>query len=65
MPYDAPRVEAAGCELLLAVGDDPDREGLRGTPGRVARMHAETFAGLSVSPAAVLTPFFDDTTTSS
>ena len=60
MPYDVPRVEAAVRELLLAVGDDPDREGLRGTPGRVARMYAETFAGLTANPADVLTPFFDE-----
>lgn len=41
-------------ELLLAVGEDPDREGLRGTPARVARAYAELFEGLHQSPAQVL-----------
>jgi GTP cyclohydrolase I len=40
--YDAPRVEAAIRELLIGVGEDPDREGLRDTPARVARAFAET-----------------------
>jgi GTP cyclohydrolase I len=58
-PYDAARVQAAVRELLLAVGEDPDREGLRDTPARVARAYAETFVGLHLEPADVLTTTFD------
>src|SRR5690606_25004380 len=57
--YDAERAERAVRELLLAVGEDPDREGLRDTPARVARAYAETFSGLHQDPAAVLTRTFD------
>ena len=57
--YDAPRVEAAIRELLIGVGEDPDREGLRDTPARVARAFAETFAGLRQGPEDVLTTTFD------
>jgi GTP cyclohydrolase I len=57
--YDAARVEAAIRELLLAVGEDPDREGLRDTPARVARSYREIFGGLSLEPADVLTTTFD------
>ena len=57
--YDAARVEAAVRELLVAVGEDPDREGLRDTPARVARAYAETFAGLRQDPADVLSTVFD------
>ncbi len=57
--YDGPRVEAAVRELLLAVGEDPDRDGLRETPARVARSYAEAFAGLHVTPAGVLGTTFE------
>lgn len=57
--YDADRAEAAIRELLLAVGEDPDREGLRETPARVARAYREIFAGLRQEPADVLTTTFD------
>ena len=57
--YDAPRVEAAVRELLLAVGEDPDRDGLRDTPARVARAYQEIFAGLRQDPAEVLSASFD------
>ncbi|WP_034611056.1 GTP cyclohydrolase I FolE [Cellulomonas sp. URHD0024] len=57
--YDQSRVEAAIRELLLAVGEDPDREGLRETPARVARSYKEIFAGLFQEPADVLTTTFD------
>ena len=50
MPVDHPRAQAAVRELLLAIGEDPDREGLRETPARVARALAEVFAGLDQSP---------------
>ena len=45
-PYDAKRAEAAVRELLLALGEDPNREGLKDTPARVARAYAENMAGL-------------------
>jgi GTP cyclohydrolase I len=57
--YDQARVEAAIRELLLAVGENPDREGLRETPARVARSYREIFAGLFQEPADVLTTTFD------
>ena len=56
---DLARAEAAVRELLLAVGEDPDRDGLRDTPARVARSYAEIFAGLVQSPADVLTTSFE------
>jgi GTP cyclohydrolase IA len=59
--FDAARAEAAVRELLLAVGEDPDRPGLRQTPARVARAYAETFGGLDQDPAEVLaTTFAED-----
>ena len=57
--FDHARAEAAVRELLLAVGEDPDREGLRATPGRVARAYAELFSGMRLTPADVLTTTFD------
>ena len=56
---DLPRAAAAIRELLLALGEDPDREGLRETPARVARAYAEMFAGRFESPEAVLATGFD------
>ncbi|MBK4137754.1 GTP cyclohydrolase I FolE [Corynebacterium macginleyi] len=53
-PYDQERAEAAVRELLLAVGEDPDREGLRETPARVARAYREVFGGLHEDPTEVL-----------
>jgi GTP cyclohydrolase I len=47
---DIERIEKAVCEILLAVGEDPQREGLRDTPNRVARMYAELLAGHHHSP---------------
>ena len=58
-PYDAARVERAVHEILLAIGEDPERDGLRDTPARVARAYAEMFAGLYQSPSDVLTTTFD------
>jgi GTP cyclohydrolase IA len=49
-PVDFPRIEAAVREILLAIGEDPDRDGLQATPGRVARMYAEVFSGLREAP---------------
>ncbi|GAA4535634.1 GTP cyclohydrolase I FolE [Pseudonocardia xishanensis] len=57
---DHARAEAAVRELLLAVGEDPDREGLRDTPARVARAYEELFAGLYTDPSAVLEKTFDE-----
>ena len=53
------RAEAAVREMLLAIGEDPDRDGLRDTPARVARAYAEMFAGLRQEPEDVLTTTFD------
>ncbi len=58
--FDAARVEAAIRELLIGIGEDVDREGLRQTPARVARMYAEVFAGLHADPAALSLPLFDE-----
>lgn len=57
---DLTRAEAAVRELLYAVGEDPDRDGLRATPGRVARSYAEVFGGLHVDPDEVLQTTFDE-----
>src|SRR3954463_5505023 len=57
---DQARVAAAVRELLLAVGEDPDRPGLQDTPARVARAYAETFAGLGQDPYDVLATTFDE-----
>lgn len=58
-PYDQVRASAAVRELLLALGEDPDREGLKDTPDRVARALKENFEGLWKSPEDVLTTTFD------
>jgi GTP cyclohydrolase I len=58
-PYDHDRAERAVRELLLAIGEDPDREGLQETPARVARAMKENFEGLWKSPEEVLTTTFD------
>jgi GTP cyclohydrolase IA len=56
---DLGRVEKAVREILLAVGEDPDRDGLQRTPSRVARWYAEAFSGLTQRPEDVLTVVFD------
>jgi GTP cyclohydrolase I len=58
--FDAERAEAAVRELLIAIGEDPEREGLRDTPARVARSYQELFAGLRADPAAVLDRTFSE-----
>ncbi len=55
---DLERIAAAVREILLAVGEDPDRDGLLDTPDRVARMYAEIFSGLHKDPASVLQKTF-------
>ncbi|MDO0926453.1 GTP cyclohydrolase I FolE [Streptomyces sp. TG1A-8] len=57
--FDEKRAENAVRELLIAVGEDPDREGLKDTPGRVARAYRELLAGLWQKPEDVLTTTFD------
>jgi GTP cyclohydrolase I len=57
---DHARIEHAVREILSAIGEDPDREGLRGTPARVARMYAELFAGLHDDPRRHLRKFFTE-----
>ena len=56
---DQARIERAIREILLAVGEDPDRDGLIDTPARVARMYAEQLAGMRQRPEDVLTTVFD------
>jgi len=60
-PVDLPRIEKAVREILAAVGEDPDREGLLDTPGRVARMYAELFSGLHQEPGRHLKRVFEET----
>jgi GTP cyclohydrolase I len=57
---DQDRVKAAVAELIAAVGEDPSREGLRGTPRRIADMYSEIFAGLFVDPRQVLSVNFEE-----
>jgi GTP cyclohydrolase I len=59
-PFDSERAEAAIRELLIAIGEDPDREGLLNTPARVARAYRESFEGLQQDPSEVLTTIFDE-----
>ncbi|WP_040157589.1 GTP cyclohydrolase I FolE [Mobilicoccus massiliensis] len=58
-PVDLARAERAVRELLIAVGEDPDRDGLRDTPARVARSYTELFAGLRMDPAELLSTTFE------
>ncbi|HET7724298.1 MAG TPA: GTP cyclohydrolase I FolE [Propionibacteriaceae bacterium] len=57
--FDLPRIEAAVREILLAIGEDPDRDGLVDTPRRVARAYKEVFSGLHTDPAEHLATTFD------
>jgi GTP cyclohydrolase I len=56
---DLDRIEVAVRDILEAIGEDPDRDGLKATPGRVARMYAEVFSGLREDPAAHLETVFE------
>ncbi|MEO7586721.1 MAG: GTP cyclohydrolase I FolE [Arachnia sp.] len=56
---DHARIEAAVREILRAVGEDPERDGLRDTPARVARSYGELFSGLTGDPAELLSTTFD------
>src|SRR5262245_7194436 len=57
---DLPRIARAVREILIAVGENPDREGLVETPARVARMYAEMFAGLAQDPREHTGKFFTE-----
>ncbi|MDF5758912.1 GTP cyclohydrolase I FolE [Spongiactinospora sp. TRM90649] len=59
LKVDSARIEKAIREILIAIGEDPDRDGLQETPARVARAYAEQFAGLGQKPRDVLTTIFD------
>ncbi|MBV8929653.1 MAG: GTP cyclohydrolase I FolE [Mycobacteriaceae bacterium] len=58
--FDHARAEAAIRELLFAIGEDPERDGLQETPARVARAYKEMFAGLYTDPDDVLATTFDE-----
>jgi GTP cyclohydrolase IA len=57
---DLPAIEEAVRNILIAIGEDPQREGLRETPERVARMYAEIFDGVHRDPGEVVDSFFGD-----
>jgi GTP cyclohydrolase I len=57
---DQERIAAAVREILEAIGEDPEREGLQRTPQRVAKMYAELFAGLAVDPFAIMRVGFEE-----
>ena len=57
--FDSALAEQAVRDLLVAIGEDPERDGLRDTPGRVARAYEEVFRGLRMTPDDVLTTTFD------
>ncbi len=59
-PVDKERIVAAVREILTAVGEDPDREGLRDTPDRVARMYDELFSGMNVDPRTMFSAVFTE-----
>jgi GTP cyclohydrolase I len=59
MTVDRPRAEAAIRELLIAIGEDPDRDGLRDTPRRVAKSYEELLIGLDQDPEEVMTAVFE------
>ncbi len=58
--FDSDRAEAAVRELLIAIGEDPEREGLQQTPARVARAYRESFEGLQQDAGDVLSTIFDE-----
>jgi GTP cyclohydrolase I len=58
-PFDSKRIENAIREILIGIGEDPDRDGLRDTPARVARAYQEMYAGLFQTPEEVLATTFD------
>lgn len=61
IPVDMPKIERAVRDILEAIGEDPDRDGLLETPARVARMYREMFAGLHSDPSRHLKKVFEET----
>lgn len=59
-PVDKPRIEAAMREVLSAIGEDPNREGLRDTPRRIADVYEEILGGMRIEPTAFLTVGFEE-----
>jgi GTP cyclohydrolase I len=59
-PVDEKKIAAAVREILAAVGENPDREGLKATPDRVARMYAEMFSGMRIDPRDYLKTSFTE-----
>lgn len=59
MAVDQPRIEAAVREILAAIGEDPERDGLQDTPARVARAYVEIFSGLNQDASDILSTSFD------
>jgi len=57
---DAEAIKEAVISVIKAIGDDPEREGLAGTPGRVADMYAELFMGMDIDPKSVLSVEFEE-----
>jgi len=57
---DKDRIQAAVREMLIAIGEDPDREGLNGTPRRIAEAYAEIFSGMLLEPASLLDVGFEE-----
>lgn len=57
---DTQRIEKAVTEMLYAIGENPEREGLKGTPARMARMYEEIFSGIGKNPADALHVFFQE-----
>lgn len=57
---DAQRIERAVREILIGIGEDPDRQGLKETPGRVARMYEEILGGVNIDPGVHLETTFDE-----
>ena len=58
-PVDQQRIEAAVREILISIGEDPERDGLLQTPARVAKAYSELVAGMRQNPADVLSTTFD------
>jgi GTP cyclohydrolase IA len=58
--FDLPRIERAVREILEAIGENPERDGLQGTPRRVARAFAESFSGLHQRPEEIISVVFDE-----
>ena len=58
--FDSKKIEAATLSIIEAIGEDPHREGLRGTPKRIAAMYQELFSGMDQDPAEVLSTSFEE-----